>query len=319
MEHLPEVNAEILTHFFRENRPELAASSIRTYVHAVLRVVKALGREFQMEELDKWLESKSPAQARNTLTPFLMWRRASPMDTHYRSLFDKYNASAESAKLGRTTSKREADNWVTVKAIRGAIRRMGHDSKILGRQSGANYRLFLAHFIFRVHDELHLRNDLPTVRIVNAPGEMDEKHKHNYYVRSQKRFYWYHFKTRRSFMRAKDWPVAHTISPSLARFISKYIRQKPESPWLICDPEGHPLSKSAFSAVMTGASKRYLGVRLGSTMLRRIYLSEFEKTGPSLRQRKAKLRRMLQTKIETQLGYVRPDAVETWEFKNSEA
>ena len=312
MEKLPQLDA--LATFFKEKRPDLADSSVRTYVNAVKRVVKKLGMEFQVEELDKWLETMSPAQARNTLTPFLMWRKASPHDTHYRALFDKYNSATETSRLNRVASDREAKNWTSVKAIRGAIRRMGQDSKVLGLK---DYRLFLAHFIFRVHDELHLRNDLPSVRIVSAPGEMDEKHKHNYYVLAEKKIYFFHFKTRRAFQCLKDWPVALPVSPNLGRFIRRYIREKPESPWLVCDPEGRPLSKSTFSAIMTGASKRYLGIRLGSTMLRRIYLSEFEKSGPSLRQRKAELRRMLQTKIETQLSYVRPDAVKTWEFSES--
>ncbi len=84
-----------------------------------------------------------------------------------------------------------------------------------------------------------------------------------------------------------------------------YLAKKPESPWFFCDRSGAQINRSQYNAIMTGTSKRYLGLRLGSTMLRHIYLSEFEATNPTLAQRLKRMRRMLQTTVRTQLRYTR--------------
>ena len=54
---------------------------------------------------------------------------------------------------------------------------------------------------------------------------------------------------------------------------------------------------------MLSQSYRYLGVRVGVTMLRHVVLSDFERGNPSLRERKEMMRKMQQINLETQMSY----------------
>ena len=85
--------------------------------------------------------------------------------------------------------------------------------------------------------------------------------------------------------------------------ILRYLRQRKESKYLICQPDGRPYSKAAFRNLLLNSSQKYLGVKVGSTMLRHIVLSEFLKGNPSLAERRRMGASMQQSSLETQLSY----------------
>ena len=68
-------------------------------------------------------------------------------------------------------------------------------------------------------------------------------------------------------------------------------------------PLFHNMSKSIHNNILLSHSHKYLGVRVGVTMLRHLILSEFEKSNPSLRERKEMMRKMQQINLETQISY----------------
>ena len=149
-----------------------------------------------------------------------------------------------------------------------------------------------------------MRNDLPSVKVIDTTA--DFKMGMNAYVVSKGELWMSDFKTARAFRVRGLLPVQLKLQKSLRLFIFRYLRHratKIKSKFLICTEDGRPFSKGSFRNLMISSSEKYLGVRVGSTMLRHIVLSEFLKRNPSLAERRKMMRSMMQTSIETQLSY----------------
>ena len=305
-----EPSVEFLTKFFQEKKPELRPRSVHTYVTAVRRIKRELGDSFTVAQLDTWLSAMKPTQAKNYLFPLCL-----AIGKHIPTLWKKYHRLATEHLDKRELTARERENWTTVSAVRRATNRMHQDIGIHNILRGPrgeftsrqHFNLLRGWMAFAIHDQFQLRNDLVSVRTVRRTAEIEQfdRRRDNFYVKATGKFHFYVFKTMRSFQKRDSWPVVLECSQALRRKIAVYLAKKPESPWFFCDRSGAQINRSQYNAIMTGTSKRYLGLRLGSTMLRHIYLSEFEATNPTLAQRLKRMRRMLQTTIRTQLRYTR--------------
>ena len=304
-----DTSVEFLTKFFREKKPELRPRSIHTYVTAVRRVRRELGESFTEGEFDTWLSAMKPPQAKNYIYPVCL-----VLGKHVPALWKKYNRLAVEHLDKRELTARERENWTTVAALRRAVNRMHQDIQIHKVLRGArgqfasrqHYNLLRGWIAFSIHDQFQLRNDAASVRVLRTTQEISD-HRANFYIKATGKFHFYVFKTMRAFQKRGDWPVVLEASKALRRKLALYLAKKPESPWLFCDLHGDPISRAQYNTILTGASKRYLGIRLGSTMLRHIYLSEFEAGAPTLQQRVKRMRRMLQTTVRTQLRYTRDE------------
>jgi len=289
----------------RESHPHLEENSVKTYATSVRRIEKMLGKVFTIHDLDEYLTSlKNDTLASNLLSGLIaVYGR-----DRYRKIRDKYTILANDKLDAQHKSKSETINWTSVKRLRSMIKRITSDLKIhnvftKAKISRNEHRLLTAWLIFTIHIEFPWRADLPSVRLVRSRSETNERD--NFYILSTGTFKFSSFKTSKSWRRRKLLPLEFKMDRKLRSKIFKYVRCSPESDFLISNYDGSRMTKSSFSNVMTGTSKRYLNLRIGVNMIRHIFISELEKKQPTLRQRREAARKSMQLSIETQLRYVR--------------
>ena len=294
----------------REKKKNITDSTVSTYAYNIARVKRALGNNFSAAQLDVYLRGLENPPLATVLLASL-----SAIGLRFEKLMDEYTIKANDVLDRQRKSKTESKNWITEKDLKRMHRRMAEDVKThrlfeTGGETRSSFRALQAHIAFLILHELHFRNDLPTFKVARVLGDVETRG--NWYVVSQGLFLLRNFKTKRSFQRRGiKLPLRLAISKRLKRKLRDFCSVKPESDFLFSDFSGKvQMSKSSFHTLITGASKRYLNVRLGTTQLRHLYISWFDKKSPTIVQRRTLARRMQQLSLETQLRYVRLDETE---------
>lgn len=295
---------ETLQGIFKQKKPNLAKSSYTTYVNTILRIQNALGQPTE-KELEDWLDGMKPTAARNNMTPLMILYG----EQRHRRLFDKYNAQAESQLDQQRLSPSEMKHWVSGKSIRRMLQRLKEDCEthkvFSGRSTEAKWRLRQMYVLWSVHFEFPWRNLLHNCHVVYKKSDVDDKH--NYYCVPEHAFFISDFKTRRVFLRHKyELPLKHRVSPKLAQLLKKHVAGREGEP-LFCNMRGAKLSKNGYSNLLTGATKKYLAKRVGSSLWRHIWLTEWSRNTKTLKQRREAAFRMHQVSLVTQMRYERPE------------
>jgi hypothetical protein len=293
---------ETLEELFRTKKPNLAPRSLTTYVNTIMRIQREIGQPTE-NELEEWLDGMKPTQARNFMTPIMVM-----YDGRHRRLFDKYNAAANSDLDQQRLSPSEMKHWVQKKSIKKMISRLREDCAthkvFAGVGADAKWRLRQMYVLWSIHYELPWRNILNACRIIAKCGDATKPV--NYYCIREQSFLINEFKTKNVFKRHKyKLPLIHRVSGPLARLIEKHIGKRDN--FLFCDTRGSPLSKNAYSNLLTGATKKYLAKRVGSSLWRHIYLTEWSRNSRTLVERREMAFRFHQTSLVTQMRYDRPE------------
>ena len=296
-----------LQQLFKQKRPDLAPGSVTTYVNIVLRIQRDLGQPTD-DELEAYLDKFKPTQARNMLTPLMIIYEGSQ---RHRRLFEKYNAAANDQLDSQRLSASELKNWVNKRTVRKMIKRLREDCEthkvFRSAASESKWRLRQGFVVWSIHYHFPWRNILGKCRVVNDISQVDDKA--NYYAVREQTFCIADFKTSKVFVRhGHELPLKHRVPAALAQVIAKHLRHRPESGYLFSDLIGRPLSKNAYSNLLTGTSKRYLAKRIGSSLWRHISLTDWSRVTPTLKQRRDMAFLMHQVSLVTQMRYVRPEA-----------
>ena len=301
---------ETLETLFRQKKPDVTQSSITTYVNTIMRIQRELGQPTH-EELEQWLDGMSPVQARNLMTALMILEAGREQ---IRQLFEKYNAKADSQLDQQRLSASEMKHWVQKKTIKRMLKRLREDCdthKVFGsRGTEAKWRLRQMYVLWSIHYDFPWRNILNNCVVV-ATAKLVEGDKSNYYCVREQSFYISVFKTRNVFKRhGYKLPLVHRASGVLATIISKHLSNRgplDKSP-LFCNLRGSALSKNAYSNLLTGATKKYLAKRIGSSLWRHIWLTEWSRVVRTLKERRATAFRYHQVSLLTQMRYNRPNA-----------
>jgi len=276
------------------NKPHLSPKSVDTYLTHIKRVRKKAGAELRESEVLKYLDSLKPNIANQLISAVVA------LKPEFKVHVARYRKSAEAIRMANAqkATQTQRDNWTTVAAIKRAVRLMRREINQFGFKE---HNLVMAYLIWSIMLEHTMRNDLPSVKI--AERMTDAKPGENFYVVSKGEIWLNKFKTMKAFKRRELLPLKLKLSRSINTLILKFLRERSKSSYLLSHPNGKPYSRSAFRNLMLNSSKKYLGVKVGSTMLRHIVLSEFLKEDPSLAERKRKARSMQQLSLETQMSY----------------
>ena len=309
---------ETLEELFRRKKPDIAQSSVTTYVNTVMRIQRELGQPTD-EELEAWLNEMKPTQARNLMTPLMIM-----YGEKHKRLFEKYNVLADSDLDQQRLSASEMRHWVQKKSIKRMLARLREDCNthkvFSGVSTEAKWRLRQMYVLWSIHFEFPWRNILNNCRIVPTRAGIDTKL--NYYCVREQSFYISVFKTKSVFKR-HGWtlPLIHRVSGPLSRIIFKHVSKREfvrdfAAPLenvsaLFCDVRGRSLSKNAYSNLLTGATKKYLAKRVGSSLWRHIWLTEWSRSHRTLKERRAAAFRFHQVSLVTQMRYDRPNAGKT--------
>ena len=89
----------------------------------------------------------------------------------------------------------------------------------------------------------------------------------------------------------------------LRKFID--IRKHQDHDFLICNSSWKPFKRDTFYKYMSGITWKYIGKRFGTSMLRKVYITEFLAKGPGLHERKKFMYSMQQLSIAQQEEYRR--------------
>jgi len=292
---------ETLENLFRTKKPNLASRSLATYVNTIMRIQREVGQPNEVE-LEEWLDVMKPTQARNFMTPIMIM-----YDGRHRRLFDKYNAAANRDLDQQRLSPAEMRHWVDKKSIKRMIKRLREDCQthkvFASRGPEAKWRLRQMYVLWSIHYELPWRNILNACRVVEKASEATDSK--NYYCIREQSFLISVFKTKNIFKRnGHKLPLVHRVSAPLAMLIKKHV----DGEFLFTDMKGKPLSKNAYSNLLTGATKRYLAKRVGSSLWRHIYLTDWSRNTRTLVERRKMAFRFHQASLVTQMRYNRPEA-----------
>jgi hypothetical protein len=291
----------------REKKPDVSENTIKIYAGSIMRIQREIGQA-TAEELDKWLAGLKPTQARNHMTPVaILFGEAQPQ---IRELFGKYNKKADNALDQQQLSASELENWISKKSVARMIARMREDCEIhkvfSGRLSEAKWRLRSSYVLWSLHFYFPWRNILGKCKVVETKKDVGAL---NCYVIREQSFYLSQFKTKNLFKRrGYTLPLVHRMPPFIAKLLKKHTRNRgaDENFHLFESFNGKPLTKNAYSNLLTGASKKYLAKRIGSSLWRHIYLTEWSRHTRTLKERRAMAFTFHQVSLITQMRYNRP-------------
>ena len=283
----------------RERKPELSVHSVNTYRQSLKRLYK-VSPSLDVNEIKKYVYNlENVAVARNLITPLLILKKPG-----FRQIFDDLANRYHDYVINQTPTERQRRNVTTLAKVRKMVRRMREDvttHDLLSPTKKLNQRerrLVIAYISYSILLELPMRSNLADLRVVQTVNAIKNKNQ-NFYVVSQRSIFLNDFKTKRAFARRDMLPLKLTLSQKSANLVNLYIAQNK----IEGGPLFHQMSKSKHNNILLAHSYKYLGVRIGVTMLRHIILSEFEKKNPSLRERKEMMKKMQQINIETQMSY----------------
>ena len=281
----------------RERKPDLSPHSYNTYRQSLKRLYKVTPT-LDIAAIKEYVYGlDNVAVARNLLTPLLILQRPGA-----RAIFDDLANRYEDYVTNQKPSQMQRKNVTTLRDLKRMVRRMREDvltHKLLSRPklNRRERRLLVAYVSYAILLELPMRSNLADLRVVQNENQTTTDDKQNYYVLSQRKIYLNRFKTQRAFARRNMLPLKLTLSRPVGKLVSDFYhthRHKHLFP---------DINKQTHNNILLSQSYRYLGVRVGVTMLRHVVLSEFERTNPSLRERKEMMRKMQQINLETQISY----------------
>jgi hypothetical protein len=117
------------------------------------------------------------------------------------------------------------------------------------------------------------------------------------------------FKTSKKFKKRGLLPLIFTPSRSLSTLLRKYVEirkaQEPGHDYLIFNKMMKPFKSNSFFHWLTATTFKYVGKKLGTSQMRKIYTTEFLATDPGLKQKQRYMRDMMQLSLETHESYRR--------------
>jgi len=253
----------------KENKPGLSPQTYKTYVYSIKRLRQVAG-DLDPVVIADYLDTQQPNVAKQLLSALIAYDgpvRWSPM-------MSKYDEGAKAIRIRQSLSDRESDNWVQWKTFKLAVSRMRKDVKMYkfftkGSLTMQEFKLLAGYVACAVHLDIPMRNDLPSIRIAATTGDAVDR-KVNYFVLSTGNFVMHEFKTKASFKRRRDYPLIITPQKATRRLLMDFVDLHKSKVLLPRNRQGAPYSREGYNGLLQKITYRYLGVRIGSSMLRKI-------------------------------------------------
>jgi hypothetical protein len=287
---------------FKKLRPHLKDTTVKTYVSSINRL-KRVDKHLDYAPISNYLKSLSVSVAVSVLSALIVLEGRE----RFGRLYDDLISDNEKMRGHQKFSSAELKNWTSSKEIKEGIQRIRFEVTKIGlldrpRQLKAKEFQILQHLlVLTFYSEFHFRSDLVSVRIGKHTGE-------NYFHAGK--LYLNKFKTAKQFKARGLLPQIFTPSRRLAPLLRKFLDIRARQPdikhdFLICNGKWKPFKRDTFYKYLSGITWRYIGKRFGTSMLRKVYVTEFLAKQPGLHERKKFLHGMQQLSIETQETYRR--------------
>lgn len=265
--------------------------TIKMYISNINKLYKILGNQDEMEDLD-WLtdvekitdilSDKHFTTLRNYLNSIIVSLQVTEypeeLIKEYQSIRDEFNDKYIKENSTGVISAKQEENFATMDEINGVIKEMKEeiDSKKLFRKdiSPKEKALVQMYVIINILTQYPFRNDLAGMKLIKKKAfnnlSMEDKKKNNYLLQDKNDFYFIlnEYKTQAKYGEKKI-KVEKNNLPSLLR---KYIPLL-DSEYLFTSSTGKPISRNALTQVLSKTFEKYLGKKISTTLLRKIYMS----------------------------------------------
>lgn len=285
----------------RQLKPRVADTTIKTYANNIRRLRK-VDKNLDYAPVSQYLKNISVVNALNLLTSVIVLEGRE----RYGLLFDSLSESAARVRGNQEFTPAEREQWTSSKEIKKGLERAKFEiakHKLLEVKTHprAHLHTLVQYVVLRFHTEFHWRSDLPTVKVGKHPGE-------NFFYNGK--FFLNKFKTSSAFRRRRiHLPLVFTPSRGLATLLRKFLEvraaQDIQHDYFLFNRSLKPVKKSAYYKLVSSATFRFIGKKFGSSMFRHVYVSQFLSKNPSLHEKQAKLRSLMQLQLETFESYAR--------------
>ncbi len=265
--------------------------TIKMYIANIKKLYKILDFEDEMEDLD-WLTDvekvtdiladKHFTTLRNYLNSIIVALIATEypeeLIKEYQSIRDQYNKQYIDENANGIISSSQADNFATMDEINNVLKEMKQeiDSKKLFRKDiSSKEKAFLQMYVMiNILTQYPFRNDLAGMKYIKKKPfnnlSKEEKEKNNYLLQDGNKFYFIlnEYKTQAKYGEKKILVEKNNL-PSLLR---KYIPLL-DSEYLFVSSTGKPISRNSLTQLLSKTFEKYLGKKISTTLLRKIYMS----------------------------------------------
>jgi integrase len=265
--------------------------TIKMYISNINKLYKILDNEDDMEDLD-WLtdvekitdilSDKHFTTLRNYLNSIIVSLQVTEypdeLIKEYQSIRDEFNDKYIKENSTGVISAKQEENFATMDEINGVIKEMKEDidSKKLFRKdiTPKEKALVQMYVMINILTQYPFRNDLAGMKLIKKKAfnnlSMNEKKKNNYLLQDKNDFYFIlnEYKTQAKYGEKKI-KVEKNNLPSLLR---KYIPLL-DSEYLFVSSTGKPFSRNALTQILSKTFEKYLGKKISTTLLRKIYMS----------------------------------------------
>tara|TARA_R100000654_G_scaffold24805_3_gene48000 strand:+ start:7040 stop:7996 length:957 start_codon:yes stop_codon:yes gene_type:complete len=196
----------------------------------------------------------------------------------YGKIRDELNDKYQEEQSSGVISEKQKENFTDMKELEGMIQKMEKELKDLKLKkkkelNKKEHALLQNYVLFSIYTRLPMRNDVAGMEAITkrAYNKLTEKEKkeNNYLVIEKNNMFFVlnKYKTARKYEELKI-----DIPADLKKLLRYYLKVNGMGV-LFKSSTGKPLTRNALTQLMIKTSSKYLGKKISTTMIRKIYLS----------------------------------------------
>ena len=283
-----------LKDFIREQKPNVKETSINSYQKSISSMRSLIGYDnFGNEE---YVMEKLSSYPTNTKSNYLMGiliilngfnedKEYDDVITSYKKVRTQLQKKYEQDTKDKVKTEFQKQHESSLDDVNTMLQRMEKDMKTRkigqkGSKFTAEDNTFLNQYtIFKMLMETGDRNDMAGM-ILMTPTAMkklkDEQKVNNYLVKENGGFTAYYFDHKEKDNMDK---LPHTFSPELVKILKKFMRIKNirTGEYIFTNSSDTPYDRNQISQILAQGSKKYIGKKIGSRMIRHFVVSEKKK------------------------------------------
>ena len=278
-----------LTQIIQNQKPNLKPVSIKRYVANLNKLRRDVDGddEFKFledtEKVNNYLNTKGDSTKKAYLNSIIVLLQATNGDDKlirfYQSPRDTLNESYKEQVATNEPTEKEKEKLITLDEWKNLIDKLDTETKEFYTKSPntltkKEYNTMLFQLINCLHFFVPLRNDYSNMKIVRTKREANtslaKDPETNLLLLSRmfKQIYLVNYKTSGTYG-TKVIPMPDPVVSCVMRF----LRVSKNNKWLISNFKGSPLSTTEYSKFLISNFEKHTGKKIGSSTLRKIYLS----------------------------------------------
>jgi hypothetical protein len=278
-----------LTQIIQKQKPNLKPVSIKRYVANLSKLRRDINGddEFKFlqdrEKVSDYLNKKSDSTKKAYLNSIIVFLQATNGDEklikYYQSPRDTLNEDYKKQVATNEPTEKEKQKLISLDEWDALIEKLDKETatfynKSPNALSKTEYNTMLFLLINCLHRHVPLRNDYSNMKVVRTKRQANESlakdPEHNVLLLSRmfKKIYLVNYKTNATYG-TKVIPIPDPVVSCVMRF----LRVSKNNKWLISNFKGKPISTTEYSKFLISNFEKHTGKKIGSSTLRKIYLS----------------------------------------------